>query len=1055
MAPDRLDQINALFNFILEQSAEGRPGIMDTVRKQNPDLCREVEKLLEQSTATWDFSPDQTSGSSRVQNLPQSPAKPITFTLGQIVGGRFRIERLLGTGGMGEVYEATDLVLRESVALKTVRFDVASDGLMKARFVQEVYAARKIAHPNICRIHDLHQHEGAGREAGITFLTMELVIGETLNARLRRAGFMSLEDAGLIAEQLSAALAAAHSAGVIHRDFKSANVILTDSPDRELRAVVTDFGLARTFQAASEGAQSLTETGKIVGTPAYMAPEQLVGGPITPAVDIYALGVVLYEMVTGRQPFAGERFAAAMKRISTSAPSPRTLRPELPVEWECAILGCLEREPGDRIARAVDVWSTITGKGAARILPASVAVAETKPRRRATRALILSLSLLLMAFAGVWFLGRHQPPAEAVRWYEEGTRALRDGTSFTAMKALERAVQLDGDFILAHARLAEAATELDYMDKAKSEMLRASPPAGQGFFLSGDEKLRLQAVYFTLVRDFAKAAEAYKELAARAGKAEQPAVLVDLGRAYEGAGKIREALASYSESAQRDQQFAAAFLRRGNLEVKQQQNAKASADFDTAEQLYRAEGKAEGLTEVIYQRALLLRSGKLTEARALTGNVLEMARSTGDEYHQIRALLLLSYLSYISGDIEGGRAEAQQGIDLARSAGIEVLAASGLIDVGSVLLIKGEYAAAEPYLRNALETARRFQAVRVEGRAQLMLGQVLGGEGHAAEAVVVLKQSLTDFQQAGEKNNAARAALILARVLRDQGDYQASANLFREQLRAAEEVKDDRGIALGSQALGSVLLLQEQYRAALESFDRSSSVSHAIADQSVEGYSQVGRADALWRIGRYGEAGEALTAAETIARHLGGNKPLLASVYGSRAEMDLSRQRFKNAEEDIGRTSDAAGKSAASVASAKRRLGLVRVRAGRAHEGRALCEESVRLARETQNTSLLKNAELALAEAELQDGDASGARTRAAGLAEYFAGKGQNESEFRARTLAAAASRNADRTGYVEASQAALENLRRSLGEEAFTGFSSRQDIHVILRRAGLISGIR
>jgi tRNA A-37 threonylcarbamoyl transferase component Bud32 len=1020
MTPDRFEQINALFNSILERQAEERAGILDSIRKQDPELCREVEKLLEQSTATWNFG--------------RAEVKPITFKGGEILGERFRIERLLGAGGMGEVYEASDLVVREPVALKIVRFDSASDERMKARFAQEVYAARKIAHPNICRIHDLHQHEG-----GVTFLTMELVTGETLDARLRRAGAMNLDDARLVAAQLCDALTAAHRAGVIHRDFKSANVILTESSDRAVRAVVTDFGLARIFHTA-EGEHSLTESGKIVGTPAYMAPEQLTGGPITPAVDIYALGVVLYEMTTGSHPFKGERFAAAVKRISAPPPSPRISRPDLPVEWERAILGCLEREPADRIASAGDVWATITGESS----PAP------KHRLRTRAAAIgVAAALLILAFVGVWLVGRHRPPAEAVRWYEEGTRALRDGTSFAAMTAFQRAVALDQDFTLAHARLAEAATELDYMDKAKSEMLRASPPAYQSWFLSSDEKLRLQAVYFTLVRDFVKAAAAYKELAAKAGKAERAAVLVDLGRAYEAAGKFPEALASYSESAQRDQQFAAAFLRRGNLEVKQQQNAKASADFDTAEQLYRAEGKAEGLTEVIYQRALLLRSGKLTEARALADKVLEMARATGDEYHQIKALLLLSYVSYASGDTEGGRQQAQQGIDLARNAGIEVLAASGLIDIGSILFVKGEYAAAEPYLRNALETARRFQAVRVEGRAELMLGQVLEREGHAADAVAVLKQSLADFQQAGEKNNAARTALLAARMLRDQGEYEASANLFREQIRAAEEVKDDRGIALTSQALGMDLLKQEKYRAALEAFDRSAAVSHAIADQSVEGYSDVGRADVLWRMGRFKEAGESLTAAETLAQRLGGNKPLLTNVYGTRAELDLSQQKFKDAEDDIRRLPDSA------AASTKRRLGLVRVRAGRAKEGKALCEESIQQAREAQDVPLLKSAELALAEAELQSGDREGARSRAAGLAEYFAAKDQNESELRARTLAAAAAGSNDSDGYLQGAKAALDKLRQNLGEESFTGFVSRPDIHVILQRAGLTSGIR
>jgi hypothetical protein len=172
---------------------------------------------------------------------------------------------------------------------------------------------------------------------------------------------------------------------------------------------------------------------------------------------------------------------------------------------------CLEREPEKRFQNPRDVVRALTAVDA----PTETLITPG-PRpigfagSRAAMATIAVLALIVLSLAGVWILGRHRPPADAIRWYEEGARALRDGTSFTAMKAFERAVKLDSDFTLAHARLAEAATELDYMDKAKSEMLLAYPPAYQSWFLSADEKLRLQAVYFTLVKDFGRAAAAYK-----------------------------------------------------------------------------------------------------------------------------------------------------------------------------------------------------------------------------------------------------------------------------------------------------------------------------------------------------------------------------------------------------------------------------------------------------------------------------------------------------------------------------------------------------------------
>jgi tetratricopeptide (TPR) repeat protein len=654
-------------------------------------------------------------------------------------------------------------------------------------------------------------------------------------------------------------------------------------------------------------------------------------------------------------------------------------------------------------------------------------------------------------FGGIWLLGRHRPPAEAVRWYEEGTRALRDGTSFTAMNALDRAVQLDPNFSLAHARLAEAATELDYTDKAKTEMLRASPPAFQSFFLSSEEKLRLEAVYFVLVKDFVQAATKYKELAAKAPSAERAAVLVDLGRAYEGGSKFQEALVSYSESIERDRQFAAGFLRRAVLEGRQQMNAKATSDFDIAEQLFRTEGKAEGLIEVLYQRATLLRRiGRFAEARAPAEKALEMARTSGDAYHQIRALLALSNISYSSGDTDGGQQQAQQAMDLARQAGIETLAASGMADIGNALFTKGDDTRAEPYLRNAIQTAKRLQAARIEARAELALEQVLLRQGHVEEAVAVSKDAMENFQKSGDKSSAARAAIPAARNLRDLGEYEAAISLFRQQLELAEQVKDDGVVILAAQGLGSTLLLQERYPAALESFVRSTAASRAIADMNKEAYSEGSRAEVLWRLGRYNEAEESLKNAEALAQKLNGNKPLLAAIYFTRAGLDLSRQKFQETETDIQRMLDASGP--APNASAKRLLGAVRVATGRAKEGRILCDESVQLAVGAMNVSSLKNSQLTLADARLHLGDAAGAKSLADELVGYFAQKHQGESELEALALAYSASSGQERSAYAERAKERLEALRHDLGAEAFASFSSRPDIHQIIRRAGLLS---
>ncbi|MFY9821053.1 MAG: protein kinase, partial [Thermoanaerobaculia bacterium] len=288
------------------------------------------------------------------------------FTAGELLAGRYRLVRFIARGGMGEVYEAEDLELKERVALKTVRWDVATDTLAVERFRREIQLARKVTHPNVCRIFDVSHHREEGAAEATIFLTMELLPGETLSQRLRRTGSMLPGEVLLIAGQIAEALNAAHRVGVVHRDLKPGNVVLVEgrsgiagSIGAGTRAVVTDFGLARLDSGADPAAgQALTLTGAagVVGTPAYLAPEQVEGGEITAAVDVFAFGIVLYEMLTGTVPFLGENaLSTAVKRLRETPVPPRVHAPGLDPHWEAAILRCLERDPAARFASAPEV----------------------------------------------------------------------------------------------------------------------------------------------------------------------------------------------------------------------------------------------------------------------------------------------------------------------------------------------------------------------------------------------------------------------------------------------------------------------------------------------------------------------------------------------------------------------------------------------------------------------------------------------------------------------------------------------------------------------------
>ena len=355
-----------------------------------------------EATATSPLPPRPPSSSSpRPASRTSTPAEYLVsegrFLPGRLIAGRYRIIALLGKGGMGEVYRADDLTLGQAVAMKFLPEEATSHEGMLERFKNEVRIARRVSHPNVCRVYDVGEVDGA------TFFTMEYVDGEDLASLLRRIGRLPQDKAVEIARQVCAGLAAAHAKGVLHRDLKPANIML----DGRGQVVITDFGLAG---VADEIRGSEVRS----GTPAYMAPEQLEGKEVTMLSDIYALGLVLYEVFTGKRAFA-EKTAGGLRGHDDRTPSrPSSVVKDLDPIVEKVILRCLETEPSSRPANALAISAALPGGDP---LAAALAAGETpSPEMVAAagetiglrpRVAVTCFAALLIALGFVVFLGVH------------------------------------------------------------------------------------------------------------------------------------------------------------------------------------------------------------------------------------------------------------------------------------------------------------------------------------------------------------------------------------------------------------------------------------------------------------------------------------------------------------------------------------------------------------------------------------------------------------------------------------------------------------------------
>jgi tetratricopeptide (TPR) repeat protein len=759
---------------------------------------------------------------------------------------------------MGSVYLARDLDLDREVAIKFISAERSGDAVAQRRLIHEARAAAALDHPNICAVHDIII-EPDGRAC----IVMQLVEGETLSSRLRR-GPLEPRQALLMAADVASALAAAHKRGIIHRDIKPQNIMLTPSG----KAKLLDFGIARLDEGPHTGAGDTTTTrltrpGHLAGTPAYMSPEQVQRLPLDGRSDLFALGAVLYECVTGRRPFDAPTDAEIYVQIlHDHPPAVSTLRPQLTDREDELCRRLLAKHPDDRFISAEELL------GALRVLAPDTAHASgTNPRGTAGQTphaphvgTLAVLALIIVGAVGTWLWLRPGPlppaPPGAERWYLIGIEAIRDGAYHSAQLALQQAIDAFPEYALAYARIAEAHSELDDSERAKTALLMVDSLVDNPARLEVDDRLRLDAVRALVVRDVAAAVKSYKALADR--RPSDAGVWLDLGRAQEAAAVPADARASYERAIGADRDYAPAHLRRAVILTQQGQQDEAFREFDEAERLYRAASNGEGQTETLLRRgSYQVAIGQLGAARETVERARVLAAGLDNRSQEIRARLRLSSVTAWQGEFGAAERLASAAVDAALHHGLDSVAADGLIELGTTLTLMRNYVHADAQLLRAIQLAEKRGAHRLLARARLQRASMLVVTNRPGEALAAAESSVRFMREHGYRRSELQGLSIMTRARLQLEQFEEARPMANEGLRVAEELKDNTQIADALENLATLSAGVGALPEALAFRERQEAIHRAQKSRALS-FDLTNRAEILMRLGRRDEADRAL-----------------------------------------------------------------------------------------------------------------------------------------------------------------------------------------------------
>lgn len=1062
MSNKNWENIKNLFNEALERPPIEREDFLKNACAGNQKMFEEIRQLLDSFENDQEFMESPAIGEVAEIIVGEKETSQIGKTI-----GRYKIKSLLGEGGMGKVYLAEDTELERLTALKILSPLFLKDEIRVNRFFQEAKSASALNHPNILTVYEIGKFEES------FFIATEYIKGETLRD-VQNSKPLSIKAITEISIQISSALKAAHEAKIIHRDIKPENIMLRD--DGLIK--VLDFGLAKLLSETENSITKLNEAkkrvktapGTVLGTVAYMSPEQARGKNTDFRTDIWSFGVVLYEMLAGDPPFNGETISDTIAEILTSEPAP--LNPKIHSQLNDIVIKSLKKIPDERYQNVDYLLNDLkffqslnkeNGKigantGYRENLPTSKNKAITRFSQLTAPILtnlrlrpllwfsVFSICVSLM-FLGNYYYSKKQiynPKSEALRWFNDGIDAARNGNTYKAKKLFEQSIKEDENFLPAHAKLAEVFHQLDYEDKAAQSLLRVTELLPQLSGLTEKDENYLQAVTSTVRRNFQGAVEKYQKIAENSPDNEKIFALFDLAKSIERTENTTRAAEIYEEILKRDPQFSAAYLRLGNIYWLKGEQEKADGYFEQAANIFNAQSNYDSLGELFYQKGSLLNfDEKLPEARKSLEKSLELSKATSNPLLQIKTMLDIARIDVVLGDTEKSKKQIEEAIQLSRYEQIENLTTSGLIDLGNILYFQGEFEESDKYLQQALGIARANGGKRAEAYSLLSLGNLYLLRAKPTEAINYVEPALKFFTENNFIQETSQSLLVLGNAFDAVGKYDSALELLNKLKKQAIEENDKSQLSYAEGGIAITLVHLEKYSESLEHSEKSFQINQELDREQIGAYALLYKTQALVNLGRLEEANDLLKSIAQSAEK-SSDKQLSALVHLWKAHAFLFQNNYAEAiseSQNAKNVSD--GQNDDIIFLANNISALAELRRSSITKAKDFYQKALETSIKIENPQFKAFLHLTNAEILLTENKATESLGEALKAGEIFAKLNCTDSEFKAFSLAEKAAMkltDPNSSQYQIKATNLLNSLEKLWGNQNFQSYRSRKD---------------